>query len=268
VENGAAIIDAEQIPGTAFAAPAAPKFCRICGTPWQADQTNCQNCSVGLQRNALLLDATKEQHATKSAISLFLTLLAVCAIGILVGTPHNGLTVQINVSIALSVVTLIWCIASWRTVLPLLGRFPNINWFAAALGLSLITYAIGAFVIGAFQSASDPHGEQLPNPFLAAGYGWSMVILVTCVQPAIIEELAFRGVILGALQKALRPMEAVAVSALMFMILHLSFPRFPHTLALGLAAGLIRTRTRSLYPCMLLHFSHNLLCVAAEWMHR
>ncbi len=92
-----------------------------------------------------------------------------------------------------------------------------------------------------------------------------MIILCICVQPAVIEELAFRGVIFGALQKALSPFETIMVSALMFMILHLSIARFPHTLALGAAAGYLRTRTRSLYPCIVLHFSHNFLCVLAEW---
>jgi membrane protease YdiL (CAAX protease family) len=90
------------------------------------------------------------------------------------------------------------------------------------------------------------------------------VVLFVAVQPAIFEELAFRGVIINALQRALSPFETVIVSALMFMILHLSFGRFPHTLALGLAAGFLRVRTKSLYPCMILHFSHNFMCVMAE----
>ena len=75
------------------------------------------------------------------------------------------------------------------------------------------------------------------------------------------------GTILSALSRALRPTEAVLVSAMMFMILHLAPLRFPHTLAMGVAAGFLRLRTGSLYPCVLLHFTHNGLCVAAEYFH-
>jgi membrane protease YdiL (CAAX protease family) len=108
--------------------------------------------------------------------------------------------------------------------------------------------------------------ESMSEPFLKAGFGWGTVILFTCIQPAIIEELAFRGVIFAGLTKALSGMETILVSALMFMVLHLSPLRFPHTLALGIGAGFLRYRTKSIYPCMLMHFSHNFLCIAGEWL--
>ncbi len=40
---------------------------------------------------------------------------------------------------------------------------------------------------------------------------------------------------------ALFPLETILVSAMMFMTLHLSPMRFPHTLAMGMAAGYLRT---------------------------
>lgn len=85
------------------------------------------------------------------------------------------------------------------------------------------------------------------------------------MQPAVVEELAFRGVIQGALGRVLRMGEAVAVAALMFMILHLMPLSFPHLFLIGLAAGWLRARSGSLYPPMLLHFLHNGLVVASEW---
>jgi membrane protease YdiL (CAAX protease family) len=87
---------------------------------------------------------------------------------------------------------------------------------------------------------------------------------MVAVQPAIFEELAFRGVILAGVQHVLSPMESVVVSALMFMIIHLAVPSFPHLFVLGLALGWLRVHTGSLYPGMLLHFTHNLLCIVFE----
>ncbi len=79
-----------------------------------------------------------------------------------------------------------------------------------------------------------------------------------------IEELAFRGIIFGALRRVLEPMEAVLVSALMFMILHLAIASFPHLFAIGLLLGWLRMHTGSMYPGMLLHFLHNFLVVLSE----
>ena len=102
------------------------------------------------------------------------------------------------------------------------------------------------------------------DDIFAAGWGWGMSILLVCVQPAVVEEVAFRGVIFSALREALESGEAIIVSALMFMILHLSVPSFPHLLLIGLALGWLRAKTGSLVPGMCLHFTHNLLCILSE----
>jgi len=103
------------------------------------------------------------------------------------------------------------------------------------------------------------------KPFLSGGYGMATVVLMICVQPAIFEELAFRGIVFGALQPTLSATEAVFVSAGMFMILHLSPAAFPHTFAMGVIAGFLRLRSGSLLPGVLMHFAHNLLCVALDY---
>lgn len=93
------------------------------------------------------------------------------------------------------------------------------------------------------------------------GITWLGVIGLMAAYPAIIEELAFRGVIVPCLRRALTDKETIAVSAMMFMMLHLSVPSAPHLLLLGLIAAHLRLRTGSIWPCVLLHFTHNFLCV-------
>ena len=110
----------------------------------------------------------------------------------------------------------------------------------------------------------DVEEPKCAEPILGAGYGWGTVILVFCIQPAVIEELAFRGVILGSLRRVLGRRDAVIVSALMFMVLHLSVLSFPHLLLIGLVLGYLRIRSGSLYPCMVLHFTHNFMAIMAE----
>jgi membrane protease YdiL (CAAX protease family) len=53
----------------------------------------------------------------------------------------------------------------------------------------------------------------------------------------------------------------------MFMILHLSVPSAPHLLLLGALTGFVRLRSKSIWPCVLMHFTHNAMCLAFErWM--
>ncbi len=98
-----------------------------------------------------------------------------------------------------------------------------------------------------------------------------MVILVTlAITPAVCEEFYFRGYLMGALQKAVRPATAIVVSALLFGAFHviatsaLSTERFLPSTFMGLILGWLCYRTQSVLPGMLLHATHNglLLMVA------
>lgn len=252
-----------------FASPAprvARRFCTRCGSLLN-DADPCGPCFARQSQASLLPSADDGgQRSTKGALTLYFSLLGVCVIGMFAGIAQaSEINIDIGVSVGITTVVLIGVGMSWRNVLPLLKQFPRAYWFGIAVGMSFLTIAIAVGVIRAFQHFAHVPEQRMSTPFLNAGYGWGWIVLFWCVQPAIFEELAFRGTIMSALSRALSPFETVLVSAMMFMILHLSPARFPHTFALGLAAGYLRLRTRSLYPCILLHFCHNFACVGAEW---
>jgi membrane protease YdiL (CAAX protease family) len=246
-----------------------PRFCRACGTMWQTDWVDCVPCGQRLSQTPLApLTIAPEWRSMKSALWLYFSLLSVCALGLGLSRAFGGVQLELWETAGITAVTLIWCFGSAGSVLPPLRKIAGPGWFAMAIGLSLVTYAIAMAVIHGLNTLTHTPDQNMSQPFLKAGYTWAAVVLFICVQPALIEELAFRGVIFAGLTKALSSSETILVSALMFMILHLSPARFPHTLALGIGAGFLRWRTKSIYPCMLMHFSHNFLCIAGEWLAR
>lgn len=253
----------------AVAAVAAPRFCRACGAAWQEGWQDCPVC-VGARGAAGAIDSTNDSGdigSVKKAVGLYFALLAVCAVGLVTSyADAYTLGVEVGLTIAISVVVLIWAMYSWREVLPPLQRAPGLGWMAASAAIGVGTFAVAMGFIGGLQFMLDLPEEYASDQFLEAGYGWGAVLLATAVQPAVFEEVAFRGVINSALSRVLGAGETIAVGAMMFMILHLAPARFPHTLAMGVAAGFLRLRTGSLYPCILLHFVHNSLCVGVEYM--
>ena len=85
-----------------------------------------------------------------------------------------------------------------------------------------------------------------------------LLILIICVQPAIIEELYFRHLALGLLRKQMGVHGAVLVSSVMFAVSHLFAPlSMPVLGLLGMAFGYVRIYSRSLVLPMLMHFLHN-----------
>jgi membrane protease YdiL (CAAX protease family) len=85
------------------------------------------------------------------------------------------------------------------------------------------------------------------------------VILVICVQPAVVEELLCRYLALGVLRQVTGTHGAVLVSAVMFGMLHIFAPiSIPVLTLIGVAFGYIRVASGSLILPMLMHFGHNL----------
>jgi uncharacterized protein len=94
------------------------------------------------------------------------------------------------------------------------------------------------------------------------------LVLVVCVQPAIIEELFFRYLALGHLRSILGTNGAVWISGVMFGVMHLFQPLgVPYLILVGVAFGYLRVLTRSMALPMILHFLHNAVVLWAQpWL--
>lgn len=84
-----------------------------------------------------------------------------------------------------------------------------------------------------------------------------------CCWPAVAEELLFRGFLLTALQQRLGSIDAVAVAAALFGLIHLDPQQFFLYCVLGGACGLVAVRSGSVWPAVVLHAAFNATAVAA-----
>lgn len=205
-------------------------------------------------------------HPISASIALYFSMLgAALVVAVIAASEASSLaSVLIVIDVLLTVVVFVWLIATVGYVGPALAARPKAKWYGAAAGLACVTFGLALVVLELLTEVLGVRQVGYSAPFLRAGYGWSAVILFVCVQPAIVEELAFRGVILGALRGVVGTRDAVVVSSLMFAFLHLGILSFPHLFLIGLMLGFLRVRSGSLYPCMLMHFLHNLLVVLSE----
>jgi uncharacterized protein len=77
----------------------------------------------------------------------------------------------------------------------------------------------------------------------------------------LLEELIFRGLLLGGLSRHISVGWANTLQALLFATIHVDAPRFLFYFALGLAAGWLVRRHHTLWPAVLLHALNNGLAV-------
>ena len=89
---------------------------------------------------------------------------------------------------------------------------------------------------------------------------WWQLFLIALL-PAMCEELAFRGFILSGLLRRMSAPTAIIVSGFLFGFFHMNPQQLLTATVLGWILGLIATRTGSLLPGILFHFTNNSLAL-------
>jgi len=136
-------------------------------------------------------------------------------------------------------------------------RWTRLRYFAEAF-LATGAWLGFAYAWLALVKASMP-GLDYEDPFkpLADEVGIAMVIFMVGVVPGIFEELAFRGLVQGRLDVLFGRKESILLTGAAFALAHGITLAFPVHMGIGIYLCWLRTRSGSLLPGMLLHFSYN-----------
>ncbi|MHC4512153.1 MAG: CPBP family glutamic-type intramembrane protease [Planctomycetota bacterium] len=172
---------------------------------------------------------------------------------------------------------------------------PSVAWALLGMALHLVAGACGLAILGraggwrrSFAGAPTLEdlgwGLAVVVPSLAVAYGWvgllgSMlpdlpvlemeisfaVIFVWAVSPALIEEWLCRGVLWESCRGVMSQRMTILTTAILFAMMHGMGGGYvlelPHRFVMGLLLGWLRARSNSLAPCVLAHFTHNLLAI-------
>jgi uncharacterized protein len=208
---------------------------------------------------------TKKPRSIASGIWLFVFLLSIVVIPRSLATDNNlNLKDVFDVHRLMAIVIIAWAIIAWRDTLPVIRNFGSLGWIGLGVLCGLGTFEVASIWGDTSSYLFGMEPAHLSQPFRAAGYSWLSIVALIALYPAIFEELAFRGIILPCLNRALTVNESIAVSGMMFMILHLTVPSAPPLLLAGIGLGFLRVRSKSLWPCVAMHFTHNAMCIAME----
>ncbi len=97
------------------------------------------------------------------------------------------------------------------------------------------------------------------------------ILLALAAGPAVFEELFFRGMLFGALQRSFSAWKTIAISAVLFGVFHvvagnvLAVERLLPSAFIGLFLGWLRYRSGSVWPSILAHLIHNGLLLSVAY---
>ncbi len=147
-----------------------------------------------------------------------------------------------------------------------LSSLISVKWVRVGLSAPLIMASLGAamvmnLLVSQFTSVLNsfnlvPESPDMPLP--DGVFGIILYIFTISVVPAIVEEFAFRGIILGAM-KPYGSAVAILASSLLFGLMHGNFVQIPFAAMLGCALGYLTVVTGSIIPACIVHALNNLI---------
>jgi membrane protease YdiL (CAAX protease family) len=246
-------------------------YCPSCRRQIRPDSRFCTHCGYSAGNVAPVTPGRHDEQRLriqwgqlKRVGSLFLWLLFSLLILGMIDRGLRSPRPEVIVSAINAVVVAAFAVAGYRDLLPLL-KLPRFD-TRGALQMSGAVIAFVVLVTAYFNllGASGSPAARYADRFLSAGWPvWSIYVVIS-VAPAIVEEVAFRGIIQGSLEQVFSRRDAWLIQGALFGLLHLSPLVFPSHVLMGLCFGFLRNRSKSLYPGMLVHGGWNAWVIYSE----
>ncbi len=239
--------------------------CPACGNVGGAGAAFCAACGVRLSeisQPAVVLPVVRAGDAwqkVRSAAVCYLMLLAVVVGARAFDAGDQTITLYAGADAVMLVVVVAF---AWPMGRELVRMFRAPHMDAIAWGLLLLGPA-GLWLLnfGLLSAVGDLPGILVSDPvqeLREAGASTATVFLLVCITPPLLEEAAFRGVILEKIRESFGTRSAAIVVSVLFSVLHMAMLSFIPFAALALVLAALRLRTGSLWPAILGHALFNL----------
>jgi membrane protease YdiL (CAAX protease family) len=255
------------------------EHCAYCGAPLYSEFYFCLSCATPYKqpesvlppvRLAPLTEEELIQRKAPHVAPLFWTYMGVVVGSAILGFVAFGqgsedYTVILGTA-AMFVTTCIFGATHWRSLAVQFRHLGFLRWQAwAGIGLLVPLVALNFGYHGLLQYLGGDSVKMRHN-LVEGGLSWPAIVVFFCIMPAVLEEIAFRGLVQHWLQVALKPWRAVVIASALFTVLHFSVLSAPYLLLVGMLLGWTKWKTQSLYPSIAIHFLHNYVVLALPQM--
>jgi len=238
-------------------------FCSICGRPFRTPESVTGYFKAYIPKGEEAIRLRVPQVWTMFWV-FFSTLFAAWLISIPFDVARNEENIPFVIFLNDSLLLLVTGIYAFRYRRTLKNKFRLAGlanrWFWICLGLLipavLFNYFWHLMLIDLVGVESSRELSGLKDRF-----GDLFMIVLFCVFPGILEEIAFRGLLQSWLMAALKPVSALVLASAMFAGIHCSVVSMPPLFLAGLLMGLAYYKTQCLWPSMIIHFLYNLIAV-------
>ncbi|MBQ7364657.1 MAG: CPBP family intramembrane metalloprotease [Clostridia bacterium] len=142
---------------------------------------------------------------------------------------------------------------------------PSVAGMSALLAFFLYFWVIGFMsIVGAvFPELLESYNESMSS---TTEINWVSQILMVSVGAPLVEELIYRNMALTNMRKSMHPMLAVAITSVIFGVVHGNFLQIIYAAALGFVFGFLFVRTDSIFPSLIGHAVFNTIGLGFSYL--
>lgn len=235
-------------------------WCRNCGSPVRPTSRYCPHCGAAQKRSP-------EENLRKKYGQLWLVavfFLAQVLLSIVFAQPEilDDFKDALLFDALFATIVIVFVVIGWKYIRPAL----SLRGFSIARAGFYILIAAGFSIIVQYTMDWLNHNlfetetyyfeafRDKPYPLL-----WMMLILAA--EPAIIEELGYRGFMQGTLNRIFDKPQSLSITAFAFAVIHLSLISIIWLIPFALLLGYVRMRENNIWYTVLMHFVFNGIAV-------
>lgn len=142
-------------------------------------------------------------------------------------------------------------------------RRPTARALAGGTLIGASFWCISMWVLVPLVDADERELEALEELFFGDQVSIWLLLIAIAVVPAVCEEILVRGVVARSLRQRLGMVSAIALSGLLFGLMHMSLARLLPTAALGMVLAYVTLASGSVVPAMVAHGLNNAIVLLA-----
>lgn len=232
-------------------------FCVACGQPYKPVRS-----VVSAEVPELLTDGQKVTRFAPNVTGMFWAYFTAVLVGglcvsLLFGEEHPLAALLVHTGV-MALLTFWYGAHHWKTLSPSLANFGfNNRWAWIGLLALIPALAINFGYTHFLRRLLDQENVETFGQFDDTQITRITLFFVFCFFPAVVEEIAFRGLLQTWTMRAISPAKAIVFASFLFTVLHFNVLSFPYLFGLGCLLGFVQWKTSSTYPSILIHLLHN-----------
>lgn len=238
--------------------------CNSCNKTFDINAKYCNSCGKALSKN----DSDVKIVYINRIITFYSACLLFSLISYFISSEHlYSFAVDLGIEISFALLVIGFSITDFEEIMKLYKLYIY-DWkvYVFTIVFPILSSIIVYFLVDLLYQYA-PSLETINYYYQYSNYEFPFLwgFIFVAILPPVFEELAFRGYLFNQLSKITTERNTIIATAFIFALIHFSFISFLWIFPFGLVLGYLRSKYKTLWLGMIIHFIHNAIILLIDY---